>query len=179
MSRQRANDEGPLTIPELLLSNKSWAKYMRGQTNRRPVNAEGVYGTHRDYRWKWVPDVNDPQHRGSWRKMTAGKRPMTVYGSVNWDSLWPDWRSVGNEFLQTGTADDPLTYEQRLALRKQMKKSIYVIRSFHFMKFRLKNSFYFLGIFKISSILNFNFYKIFRIFIDNQYRYQSLQLDKM
>ena len=130
MSRQRANDEGPLTIPEPILSNKAWAKYMRGQTNRRPVNAEGVYGTHRDYRWKWVPDVNDPQHRGSWRKMTAGKRPMTVYGPVDWDSLWPDWRSVGKEFLQTGTADDPLTYEQRLVLRKQMKKSIYVIRSF-------------------------------------------------
>ena len=45
------------------------------------------------------------------------------------------------------------------------------------MKFRLKNSFYFHEFSKISSIKNFNFYKMLRIFIDHQYGYQSLQLD--
>ena len=52
------------------------------------------------------------------------------YGPVDWDSLWLNWPSVGLDFQQTGTAADPLTYEQRQALEKQMKKSIYVIRSF-------------------------------------------------
>ena len=52
------------------------------------------------------------------------------YGPVDWDSLWPNWLSVGLDFQQTGTAADPLTYQQRQALEKQMKKSIYVIRSF-------------------------------------------------
>ena len=129
MSRHRADDEGPLTIPEPVLSNEAWTIHMRGK-KARPVNAVGVYGTHRDYKWKWVPDINDPEHNGRWEKMGASKRPMPVYGPINWDSLWPDWPSVGKEFLDTGRDDDPLTFKQRMALRLQMKKSIFVIRSF-------------------------------------------------
>ena len=116
MARQRgANQE---LIPQPYLANRVWATYLRGQTKRRPVNALAVYGTHPDYRWKWVPDVDDPQHRGSWQRMAAGKRPMPVYGPVNWNTLWPDWQSMGDDFIEKGTATHPLSPAQRTALKK-------------------------------------------------------------
>ena len=97
MSRHRADDEGSVIITKPFLSNEEWTDYMRGQ-NAKPVNAVGVYGTHRDYRYKWVTDDNDPQHKGKCKRMAAGKRPMPVYGPVDWDSLWPNWPSVGLDF---------------------------------------------------------------------------------
>ena len=125
---QQGGTNQELVIPRPFIANEVWASYLRGQTKRRPVNAVRVYGTHRDYRWKWVPDVNDPEHRGTWERMVAGKRPMPVYGPVNWNTLWPDWYSLGDDFEQKGTAADPLSPEQRTALKKST--SDYMITSF-------------------------------------------------
>ena len=130
MARQRGTNERPATFRRPFLANEVWANYLRGETNHVPFNARYVYGTHRDFKWKWVPDDNDPQHRGSWERMAAGHRQMPVHGPVNWDSLWPDWQSVGDDFVQMGTADDPLSPEQRTALNEQMLNSDYIISSF-------------------------------------------------
>ena len=129
MARQRGTNEESATIQQPLLPNDAWADYMRGWTDQVPANALNVYGTHRDYRWKYVPpDATHPE--GSWRRLAAGKRAMPVHGPVNWDSLWPNWQSVGDDFLETGTATDPLSPEQRTALNEEMKKSNYIINSF-------------------------------------------------
>ena len=128
MARQRGADEEPVTIPQPLLSNYAWTNFMRGQTNQVPTNAVNVYGNHPDYQWEWKQDEHD--YSWKWQKVSEDKVAMPIYGPVDWDSLWPDWQSVGNQFEQTGTPDDPLSLAQRIALREQMLKSNYVIRSF-------------------------------------------------
>ena len=115
MARQRGTNE-EVVIPRPLASGV-WASYLRGQTKRRPVNALNVYGTHPDYRWKYDPP-DDTHPEGSWKRMTAVKRLMPVYGPVNWNTLWLDWHSLGDDFLQTGTATHPLSPKQRTALEK-------------------------------------------------------------
>ena len=90
MVRQRGTNEEPANIQQPLLANEAWANYMRGWTDQVPDNALNVNGTHRDYRWKYVPpDATHPE--GSWRRLVAGKRVMPIQGTVNCDSLWPDW----------------------------------------------------------------------------------------